>query len=270
MGLLDDLEKQAQEKKQLDELEARKLQEQQSYYRRVTEPRMSELHHYLEKLLDNLNYLKPEAQYELDLPVAGKKLFEPSYDFSLHTERRHWEVILEIHGSMVLRLNKAESIDILGEKHVKNFIQTLHSLHLASQVHRRKNARGEVVSARFKPHGKLHFTIRLTASPEDPYLHIHMENFDAIGIHSKRYPVEKLSEQWLDNFGRFLIGQHNSLLQESLPDEMRHELQKKLIRENKAKREDILRWQMEHSELLLETEEKEKKGLLSKLFTKTD
>src|SRR5688500_12690859 len=90
MGLLDELEQEAQRRKATLDQAERQKQERESVYKTQLDPAMQALYEFLAKLVDNLKFLKPKRPQLFKLAGYGDVVGYLEHDYELKTSAQPW------------------------------------------------------------------------------------------------------------------------------------------------------------------------------------
>ena len=233
MGLLDDLEQEAQRRKAtLDEAERLKA-EREGVYKTQLEPGMQKLYEYLSKLTTNLGFLKPKIAVRHELPGYGTVVayYEHEYDLRINTQSpTSKEITLNFHAAIAS--DECPLVEVQGAPKIKATIAIFQKYRLGNTGEVKKDENGEVASATFRPRGKLPLNTVLAADADSGQVRVSFTNFDSLGVQAKTFAPAQFNEQLFDEIGRFLARDQSSLFREALPDDYRKQLQQKIQQEN--------------------------------------
>ncbi|MCK7594022.1 hypothetical protein [Pseudomarimonas salicorniae] len=251
MGLLDDLEKEAE---RLREEEARKAgsdaQREQAWTERL-EPAMRELEAYLKRLTESLKLLKKRIRAVYTVNGYGEVVvyIDPAFVVRTETGSRSIDVIVEMVGQVATEECPLVVADTLTR--AKTLSSILQQHRLAGMFDASKNANGEVTAAKFQARGKIPMQLTVHADQESGVARFSFKNMEGFGQSARQFPAEQMSAELFDALGRFLTREDSGFAQESLGENVRRELQSKLQREQ-AKRE----WESRLAVQLVEDEAK--------------
>jgi hypothetical protein len=235
MGLLDDLEQEAQRRKaSLDEAERLKA-DRESAYKTVLEPGMQALHEYLSKLTANLAFLKPKTAVRHEIPGYGTIVayFEHEYDLKANkVSPTSKEILLNFHAAVASEECPVVEVSAAKARTLNGFFQK----HRLVGLHEsRKNEDGEVVSATFRARGKIPLSVRIAADADSAQVRLSFQNFDLLGEATKSVLPSQFNEQLFDEIGRFIARERSALFREAVSDDFRKQLQQK-IQQDQLKR----------------------------------
>lgn len=231
MGLLDDLEQEAQRRKATLEVAAREKGECETIYRTRLEPAMQALHDFIARLVENLEFLKPKRPQRYAIPGYGEVVGYIDHDYELKLDAQQLAKQITLNVQCVVATEECPSVDVQGAAKVKALAATFQKFRLAALGASRKDDAGEIVQATFRPRGKIPMSAVITADAESGVARMAFTNFDGFGTVTKLVPADQFNDDLFENLARYLAREPSGLLREELPDEMRRQLQQKIQQE---------------------------------------
>lgn len=238
MGLLDELEQQAQQRKASAD-DAEKLKSQRDeIFRTQLEPGMNALHDFLGKLVTNLKLLQPKKPLRFALVGYGDIVgyIEHEYDLKSNQQPGSREIVLGFHCQVASE--ECPSVEVVGASKVKTVAGAFQRYHLGGLLEPKKDGNGEVVSAKFNAKGRIPMTATFSADTDSTAVRMSFVNFDSLGTATKNVSAAQLNESTFDAIGRYLMREESSLFQEALSDSFRAQLRTK-VHQDQIKR----RWE---------------------------
>lgn len=238
MGLLDELEQQAQQRKaSADDADKRKSQREE-VFRTQLEPGMNALHDFLGKLVANLKLLQPKKQLRFALVGYGDIVgyIEHEYDLKSNVQPGSREIVLSF--PCLVASEECPTVEVVGASKVKTVAGAFQRYHLGGLLEPKKDGNGEVISAKFNAKGRIPLTATFSADADTASVRMNFVNFDALGTATKNVPAAQLNEAMFDAIGRYLMREESSLFQEALSDSFRAQLRTK-VQQDQIKR----RWE---------------------------
>ena len=233
MGLLDDLEKESERRHQAEADAEQRIKNQRRLYRRDVEPAMDRLQAYLEKLVDHLNYLKPEIGEKYSIPGYGTVSGRFILPIEVVSETRRWERELKIAVPLKLDREASPEVELEGPSNVKSTIQRLQSLHLASNAKIKKDKNGQIQSATVQVDGRLRLTARISTSVEaNGKILFEFRNFEDLSKRTRSFSLDQINDDLNDQMGRYITRKNNALMKEEISEEMRQALRKRIHQES--------------------------------------
>jgi hypothetical protein len=243
VGLLEQLEEEAQRRKaSATDVEKRKA-EREEIFRTQIEPGLSALYEYLQKLTASLKVLQPRKQQRYALSGYGEVVGYVDHDYELQISAQTGTKEIKLTFPCLVASDECPTIEVQGATKIKAVAGAFQRFHLGGLIDPRKDASGEVVSARFNAKGKITLSAVFTGDAESASVRFVFHNFEGLGTVTKTVAGTQLNEALFDDIGRFLTREPNNLLHEELPDSYRNQLRTK-VQQDQIKR----RWESKISE----------------------
>lgn len=232
MGLLDDLEKQAERLREEEALKAGADADRETVWKERLEPAMRALEDYLKRLTENLKLLKKRIRIVYTAHGYGDVVayIDPVFVLRNETGPRSYSIILEMVGQVAsdeCPLLVADSMT-----RVKTLSSVFQQHRLGGMFDTSKNINGDVTAAKFQARGKIPMTLTIQADQESGNARFAFSNMEGFGQSARQFSAAQLDESLFDALGRFLTREDAGFAQESLGENVRRELQTKLQREN--------------------------------------
>jgi len=268
VGLLDELEQQAQQRKASVDDAGKRKSEREEIFRTQLDPGMTALNEFLGKLVANLKILQPKKQLRYAMVGYGDIVgyIEHDYDLKVNPQPASKEITLSF--PCVVASEECPTVEVLGAAKVRTVASAFQRYHLGGMQEPKKDVSGEIVSARFNARGKIILHATFFADADSALIKTTFVNFDALGTATKAFPPAQLKAELFDDIGRFLMREPSNLFQEDLPDHYRVQLRSK-VQQDEIKR----RWETKISDLQQDELDKLKReqslaGKFSKLIGK--
>jgi len=238
VGLLDELEQQAQARKATaDDAEKRKS-ERGEIFRAQLDPGMSALYEYLQKLTANLKILKPKTRLTYALGGYGDIVCYVEHEYDLKITSQPGAKEIKLSFPCLIASEECPTVEEHGTGKVKAVAGAFQRYHLGGLLDPKKDASGEVISARFNAKGRIVLSATFSADTESVAMKMIFINFDMLGTLTKSVPAAQLDAAMFDDIGRFLTREPSDLFREALPDSYRNQLRTK-VQQDQIKR----RWE---------------------------
>jgi len=270
VGLLDELEQEAQRRKATQDDAGKRKAEREEIFRTQIEPGMSALYEYLQKLTASLKILKPKKAQRYSLPGYGDVIgyIEHDYEFQISSQNTTKEIKLSF--PCAVASDECPTIEVQGASKVKTVAGAFQRFHLGGMLDPKKDASGEVVSARFNAKGRIPLSATFIGEAESAVMRINFVNIEGLGSVTKTIPGAQLTDQLFDDIGRFLTREPNKLLHEALPDSYRSQLRSKVQQDLIKRRWETKISDQQQQELAQIKRERSMSGRLARLVTKDD
>jgi hypothetical protein len=236
VGLLDELEQEAQKlKASADEVERRKG-EREEVFRTQLEPGMTALHSYLVKLIASLKVLQPKKQLKYALNGYGEIVAYPEHEYDVKVNQQPGSREITFTYPALISNEECPTVEVQGASKVRTVAAAFQRFHLGGLLEPKKDASGEVVSAKFKAKGRIVQTAVFSGDADSAVIKVTLTNFDALTTASKNFPASQFNDALFDDIGRYLTHEPNGLFREDLPDSYRNQLRSKVQQEQIKRR----------------------------------
>lgn len=236
MGLLDDLEQEAQRRKATLEAAAREKGECETVYRTRLDPAMQALHDFIARLIENLKFLKPKRLQRYNIAGYGEVVGYIDHDYDLKLDAQQLSKQITLNVVCVIATDECPNVDVQGAAKVKALTAAFQKYRIAALGASRKDDSGEVVHASFRPRGKIPLSAVISADAESGVARMSFTNFDGFGTVTKIVPAAQFNDELFENLARYIAREPSGLLREEIPDEMRRQLQQKIQQEQSRRK----------------------------------
>lgn len=238
MGYLDELKKQAEDRRALEEAEARRRAERERIYRAEILPRLESAFTYLSQLVEHLNYVRPDVRPEYVIPGYGplEGLVQGDYGIKSDSRRNMKQIVVHY----VCRGEGVVKFEVRDRQAVQQMVDDLRGAGLPFNHREVLNNAYGVTAALFEVEPAVPVTVALEADVDNSRVVLTLRNLDGFGVRRLNLAPQQLDEALLDRVARAVVREDMGLLREDLPEETRRMLQQK-IREEQARREAELR-----------------------------
>ena len=238
VGLLDELQQQAQQRKASEQDAEQRKAEREDIYRTRLEPGMQALHEYLQKLVDNLKVLQPKKRLCYMLAGYGEIVGYVEHDYDLKFEQQPSSRKISLRFPCIVAQSECPAIQVHGSGKVRAVSSAFQRQHLGGLQDQRKNANGEITSATFQARGKIILSATFSADVDSALVKMNFVNIDSLVSVSKNVRPEQVDEKLFDEIGRYLTQEPSNLFRETLPDAYRMQLRTR-VEQDQVKR----RWE---------------------------
>lgn len=238
MGLLDDLDNQAQQRKAGEDAGEAARQAREETYRKVLEPAMGKLFEFLTALTAKLKELQPRAQLRYTLPTYGDVVAYVDHTYDLHIARQPSSNEITLVFPAEVATSECPTVQIEGATRVRTLASLFQRHRLGPMLAPRKDNSDEIVGATFKAKGRISLSAVFAADAAGGQFRMSFTNFDDLATVSRTVAAERVGEALFDEIGRYLMRQPSSLMKESLSEDFRSQLRAR-VHEQEVKR----RWE---------------------------
>jgi len=249
MGLLDELEQEAQRRKATLEVAAREKGEGETVYRTRLDPAMQTLYDFIARLVENLKFLKPKRAQRYAVTGYGEVVGYIDHDYELKLDAQQLSKQITLNFQCVIATDECPSLDVQGAAKVKALAATFQKFRIAGLGASRKDDSGEMVQAAFRPRGKIPLSAVISADAESGVARMAFTNFDGFGTVTKLVPADQFNDELFESLGRHLAREPSALLREEIPDELRKQLQQKIQQEQIRRKWEDKMAEQQHAEL---------------------
>lgn len=263
MGLLDDLKNQAEGLRAREQQDEGLSGEKTDYYNNEIHPRMLEIYGFLNEMVKNLNFIKPEtiAKYPI-LPGGQKHPFrQGDYKVTIDSNQQ----IKDIKLAFKAELDEPLSLRVKGEDDIKKQIDVLAGYRILSDRKDFKDNNYKLTHSDFSIQGPVVITVRFVGDVATSSLQLHLSNFESPGLVKRNLDPKNINQDFLDKLGRYILREDDKLFSLDISEKDKQAIREMVERE-RAKREQEI---AEMERLAQEEEEKEKNSRgLRKFFNK--
>lgn len=236
VGLLDELEQQAQQHKaSADDAEKHKA-ERDEVFRTQLDPGMTALYEYLSRLIVNLKVLQPKKPLRYALHGYGDIVGYIEHEYDLKVSQQPGSKEITLNFPCLIASEECPTVEVVGGSKVRTVAGAFQRYHLGGLLEPKKDANGELVSASFKAKGRIILSATFAADAESALVKMSFVNFDALGTATKNVAPAQLNEALFDDIGRYLTHEPNELFREALSDSYRNQLRTKVQQEQIKRR----------------------------------
>ncbi|WP_423926742.1 hypothetical protein [Dokdonella sp.] len=236
MGLLDELENEAQRRKSSDEDAAALKAARETAYRTVLEPAMADLFTYLGELVAKLKVLQPKVAITHTLAGYGDVIGYVEHEYELHEARQPSSKEITLSFFAPIASSECPSVQVEGSNRVRA-LSTLFQRHrFGAPLAQTKDTSGEVVGSTFKAKGRIPLTAVFTADAATGQLRMTFSNFDDLATAVKTVAPELVNEALYDQIGRYLMRDPTELMREVLPENYRSQLRARVHQQEVKRR----------------------------------
>lgn len=231
MGLLDELEQEAERRRSEEARNEAEREARDAVWREKLRPAMESLADYLKRLTEQLAFLKRRMRVTYPLSGYGDVVayIEPQFEFRNTPGKTQHEITLDF-GAQIAS-EECPNLEVEGMGKVRALSNTFQQNRVGGMLEPRKNANGDVIAARFQARGRIPLKLVVTADRDSGVARMNFVNFEGLANTSRSFAPDLLNEQLFDALGRFIAREETTFAQESVADEVRRQLQSKLQRD---------------------------------------
>lgn len=232
MGLLDDLEQEAQKKREeKEEVLARKRE----YFKNTTIPAMDSLYDYLTRLSKSLNFLKTERRTRFKVLGYGDVVVRIENDMALQAQMPMYAREIKLSVTAIVDTAACPLVKIEGAGKVEALNDAFRRCGFDGMQRAERDERGNVLSAQFQPFGKVQMVASFYTDMNSETLRMDFANFDSLGVRKETVLVTAVNDDLLDQIGKYIALQQNYVVRETITDEMRESWRRGLHNETQKR-----------------------------------
>lgn len=263
MGLLDDLKNQA------DGLRTREQQseggsgERTEYYNKEIHPRMMEIYRFLNEMVKNLNFIKPDtiAHYPI-LPGGEKQPFRQG-DYKVTVDSN--QQIKDIKLIFKAELAEPVSLQVKGEDDARKQSEILAAYRILCERKDFKDKNYKLTHSNFIIQGPVNITVQFIGDVEASSMQLLLNNFEGPGVVKRNLEAKNINQDFLDKLGRYILREDDKLFSLDISEKDKQAIREMVEKERAKRAQEIA----EMERLAEEEKEKEKNSRgLRKFFNK--
>ena len=230
MGLLDELEQEAERRREEEAKAVAEREARDAMWREKLRPSMVDLAAYLRKLTDHLTFLKRSTRLVYPLTGYGDvvAMLEPAWTIRDEPGKNQHEITVECFA--VVASDECPNVEAEGLGRVRALTSLFQAQRIGGPTEPRKNANGDTVAARFQARGKIPLKLTVSADKESGICRMQFVNYEGLNTTTRSFPPEAMTEEMFDALGRFLAHEDMNFAREKVDDDVRQHLQSQIKR----------------------------------------
>lgn len=265
MGILDDLKNQSDIQKAGEASEKQRQADLLKFYQENLHPKMLQLYTFLNEFVEHLNYIKNET--EVSYPVkpdgSSQEFIQRDYKVTIDSSTE----VKEINLRFYCELAEPFSVELENAERIQRYIDVLHSYRINFDRTDNKDSNYDLISSKIVVNGPVPINVILQGDVSTSSIHLILNNFEKSGFSKHTYKERHITEDFIDDLGKFILRQNPMFLKLDIADEHKEQIRQNIQADLKQKQKEI-----EEAESLLKKDEEleaEKKSWKN-LFKKTD
>lgn len=216
MNFLDELKKEAEERKQQEARDTQsKLSALGQNFMRL-QAKLREINDYLDELVKQLNVVKPVVLRSYYIEGLGSLDKLNQKDYALNKTQKSIDG-KDFIDTITLRFKCAADRALTGEKNTPSLIaamrEYLWDYNIKFEVQEMKNQRGFVERAVFRVPCEVPVSLTFSSDLEKSIIKIRAKNLERFSEATFIYDLDEINEKLLDEFSKVLIGRPNNFRQ---------------------------------------------------------
>ncbi len=265
MGILDDLKNQSDVLKASEEQEKQRQAELLKYYQKNIHPKMLQLYTFLNEFIEHLNYIKNVTKVSYPVaPDGSMREFEQSeYKVTIDSTT----AVKDMNLRFSCRLKEPLIFELENSERILSYTDVLHSYRIEFDRVDVKDDDYELISSKFKIIGPINVNIVLQADIETSSINIFLRNFEKAGSSKHIFKERHITEEFIDDFGKFILRQNPMFLKLDIEDKDKEKIRQRIQADIKRRQDELV----EAERLLkLEEEQEAEKKSWKNIFKKID
>jgi len=265
MGILDDLKNQSEVQKAGEEKEKQRQANLLKYYQEKLHPKMLQIYTFLNEFVEHLNYIKKEIKVSYPVLPDGSMQEFDQLDYKVTIDSAN--EVKDINLRFYCKLTEPLVFEIENSERIQRYTDVLHHYRIEFDRTDNKNSNYELISARFKVIGPIPVNIILQGDIATSSIHLLLNNFEKPGLSKHTFKERHITEEFIDNFGKFILRQNPAFLKLEIADEEKEQIRQNVQADIKQRQQEL-----DEAERLarLEKEQEANKKSWKNLFKKTD
>ncbi|NOR79627.1 MAG: hypothetical protein GQ529_02145 [Methyloprofundus sp.] len=237
MGVLEQLRKEADQKKSSEKLQLdEKLYREHAYKTQVL-PKMQELFKYLKELVEHLNYLEVPVQvenYSLRFPNLGT-LAQKDYKISSDGYGGFADInkLIQINVTFYCVGEGEFKYVVNGKAAIEKEIAYLHVKRLSARTQKMPGLNNEE-TAKFFVKRLIPVRLRLEVDYDNSLIKVIINNYSNFSTYTEPWQPADINDNFLDVLARYLLRKDSEFIKPEISDKHREELRKKLAQIKKT------------------------------------
>jgi len=263
MGLLDDLKNQAETLRAQEQQGGVHPGDKTQFYMNEIHPRMKEIHDFLDEMVENLNFIKPETIVNYPIYPGGEKqsFRQGKYNLIIDSPQQ----IKEIKLTCKAELDKPVKLRVKGEDNVKKLFEILASYKIQAKRKDFNDKSYKLIHSDIIIEGPVNISVQFIGSDDTSYIQLLLTNFEGPGVIKRNIDVKNINQDFLDKLGRYILREDTKLFALDISEKDKQAI-REMVEKERVKREQ----EMAEMERLAEEEKEKQKNSsgLRKFFNK--
>ena len=234
MGLLDDLKNQAETLRAQEQQGEGPTGDKTEFYDKEIHPRMMEIYAFLNEMVENLNFIKPETIVEYPIYPGGEKqgFRQGKYNLIIDSPQQ----IRDIKLTCKAELDKPVKLRVKGEDNIKKLFDILASYKIQAKRKDFHDKSYKLTHSDISIEGPLNIAIQFVATDDSSYIQLLLTNFEGPGVVKRNIDLKNVNQDFLDKLGRYILRENSKLFALDISEKDKQAIREMVERE-RAKRE---------------------------------
>jgi len=228
MNLLQELEKSVEQLRSEQAAQAVEHERRAEVWRKEMAPAMHAVEDYLRQLMERLSQINERPRLSFSLQGYGDISAYIDRGYSLQSTPGAWQHEITLSYSAEIIPEECPVIAANTMAAVRVVAAALQQHRLGGMYNARRNENGEVVSARFRAHGKFSMTLSVLGEARTGQILFTFTNHEGFGQTQRTFTPQQINDELLDQLGRFIARDRLRFAIESLPLERLRALRERI------------------------------------------
>ncbi len=264
MGLLDDLKNQAETLRAQEQQGEVSSGDKSQFYEKEIYPRMKEIYDFLNEMIENLNFIKPETIVNYPIYPGGEKQSFRQGKYQLDIDSP--QLLKDIKLTCKAELDKPVKLRVKGEDNIKKLFDILATYKLQARRKDFNDKSYKLIHSDISIEGPLNISIQFIGSDDSAYIQLLLTNFEGPGEIKRNIDLKNINQDFLDKLGRYILREDNKLFALDISEKDKQAIREMVERERVKRQQEIA--EMERRAAEEEKEREQNSSGLRKLFKK--
>jgi len=254
MGVLDQLRKQADQKKSSEKQEIDQSKKRDHTYKTEILPKMQEIFQYIQELVEHLNYLEVPIQIEHYSHRFPKLGMLSQKDYKLNTDGyagfADIDKLMQINMTFYCVRSGSFHYTVKTKTAIEQEVAFFHAKRLKTKILRVPSTGGDE-AAKFIVERIIPVRLRFEVDYDQSKIKVMINNHTNFSSYAESWTASQIDAKFLDTLARYILRQDNDFISLGMTNECREQLRKKLARIQKNEEQAFLamaREQKQHEE----------------------
>ncbi len=215
MGILDDLEQEAQKERDSKEEVMKRRRE---FFKNTTLPTMENLYDYLTRLTKSLNFLKAPRNGRFNITGYGEVVTRCDNDMNVQAQMPMYGRTYTLTCTAIVDASQSPTIMIEGASRIDAMIELFRRYGFEALQRADKNEKGEYTKGYFQAWGKVPMTATFVADLNSDLLKMEFTNFDTFGTRKQAVKIADLNDELFDTIGNYILPWRDESIEDIMLD----------------------------------------------------
>jgi len=257
MGLLDDLRKQTESKKAVEQQEGFRKEKAEEYYRKHIQPKLKKIYSHYSELTKHLNYVKPDTKATYIVNAAGQTADFQQGEYKIQVDSMDATTFVSIR----CKCTRPTNIEFMvtDPSAINKNKAFLNQYGFDYQTYPRNN---NEPGARFSVVPEIVAELLFEINKDQGKVILKVINFEELGVRVRELTPQDITDEFLDGLDRFVIRENKDFFKLGIDDKAKEEIRARVQMEQQRRAEELKEMErLAQEEALRAKMEKENKGI---------